>query len=24
VVIIGFGLAKLAELLDPPREMASK
>ncbi len=24
VVIIGFGLAKLAEVLDPPREMASK
>jgi hypothetical protein len=24
IVIIGFGLAKLAEVLDPPREMASK
>ena len=24
VVIIGFGLAKLAEVLDPPKEMASK
>lgn len=24
VVLIGFGLAKVAEVLDPPREMASK